>query len=138
VSEVWWKNAESPLYITITRIAMISYVFTLGALGSFISILSHKNSKETVTLKALDSIILLFTGGTFAILLLLFFWGGLISGQLFPNVRFSDGMTIYIHTEFAKLGVWSFIAGFSERLLPQLINNIHKKVLDNENENNQK
>jgi hypothetical protein len=124
----WWKNPESSKYITLTRFAILSYVFTLGALGGFISILTKRENNINNTITSIDLIIIKITGGTFAIILLLFFWGGLISGELFPRISFSYGLTIYYHGEFAKLGVWSFIAGFSERLLPQIIENIQSKI----------
>ena len=71
-------------------------------------------------------------GSIFGILLLLLFIGGFISGNLFPNFNDTGFIKIY-HTfgnvqNWAKLFVWSFIAGFSERLMPDLFHNFSKTI----------
>lgn len=126
----WYQQPGSPLFVTISRLAIISVVVSFGAIGSVLSILLRGRKDvgiiENISLSEL--IVIKCIGATFAIVLMLFFWSGLLSGALFPSVSFSGPLTIYIPGEFALLMVWSFIAGFSERLVPQIIENIQKKV----------
>lgn len=126
---VWFRDPSSPQYVTITRLAQLSLVFSFGAIGTLISLLTReKNSFEMASRLSLTHLIVAeCVGATFALVLMIFFWGELISGKLFPRISFSSYMTIYVHEELAKLLVWSFIAGFSERLVPQFINNIIEK-----------
>ena len=42
-----------------------------------------------------------------------------------PVARF---LPLYIPAAFAKLLVWSFIEGFSERFVPNILNNLGRKV----------
>ncbi|MNY69252.1 hypothetical protein D3C86_2071590 [compost metagenome] len=55
--------------------------------------------------------------------------GNLLSGAIFPNPSVFYRI-IYIPSAFAKLLVWSFIAGFSERFVPNILNNFIKKAED--------
>jgi hypothetical protein len=57
---------------------------------------------------------------------LIFFFaifGGLIGGKLFPDAAalLRQGSAYSLNEEFAKLIVWSFLAGFSERLVPDFL-----------------
>lgn len=63
-----------------------------------------------------------FSGAIFALVLYLLFAGGLIQGDLFPKVRLGEGIADSI--EYAKLIVWSFIAGFAERLVPDALDRL--------------
>ena len=83
-----------------------------------------------------------FLGAIFAILLYLLFVGDLISGQLFPKIstvltHWPDGLpfpdfasrTGPDHgTDWAKLIVWSFIAGFGERFVPDILNRLIERA----------
>lgn len=128
--EDWTSDPNSPQYVMITRFALLSLVVAFGAIGSLISLLT-RNQKSMENLKAFSTshlFVLQCVGATFALLLMLFFWGGLISGSLFPNVSLGAYISIYSHSDLGKLLVWSFVAGFSERLIPQLIDNILQKI----------
>lgn len=49
-------------------------------------------------------------------------FGGLIGGQLFPDLKtLAPGPNAWPGTNEAKLIVWSFIGGFSERLIPDFL-----------------
>jgi hypothetical protein len=65
-------------------------------------------------------------------LLLLLFIGGFIGGNLFPDFTNIGFFRIYHSFSgiegWAKLFVWTFIAGFSERLMPDLLSNFSKKI----------
>ena len=61
-------------------------------------------------------------------MLALIFAGGFIQGSLFPRGLDSWFSVIYLHQEFAKLLVWSFIAGFSERAVPQILRTFTERL----------
>jgi hypothetical protein len=70
-------------------------------------------------------------GAVFALLLLFMFMSGLLSGSLFPKP--SDAHThIFLGCvpsscgELAKLIVWSFIAGFAEKFVPDALDKLQK------------
>ena len=78
-------------------------------------------------------------GGIFAVLLYLAFMGDLVSGTLFPAFRapVPQDMNLFhiflerglnSHGDFAKAIVWCFIAGFSERLVPDFLNTLGGKL----------
>ena len=72
------------------------------------------------------------TGGAFAFILYLIFVAGILQGSFFPSIV---GSGDYLHfwdyamknnimlpeSDWAKLLIWSFIAGFAERLVPDLL-----------------
>ena len=79
-------------------------------------------------------------GAVFALVLVLIFAGGLVNGPLFPVFEFqkTDGAASTVHSagnvreflgaiapasigDWAKLMTWCFIAGFSERFVPGLL-----------------
>ena len=120
---------------------MISWlVFMCGLIGGFVSIqqrLPKIRSEELQLLSESWTKILLIPvyGGIFALVLYVLFLSGLLEGHLFPQFainQFSNPPTTEnIHTflltypssgpDFAKLIFWSFVAGFSERFVPQII-----------------
>jgi len=68
----------------------------------------------------------------FALVLYLVFMGGIISGGLFPEfpnrTEGYNGIRCFVlnvnpgtNADFAKLLAWSFVAGFSEKFVPNLI-----------------
>lgn len=78
-------------------------------------------------------------GGIFALLLYLAFMGNLISGTLFPAFRSPAPPEMNLfhiflerglqsHGDFAKAIVWCFMAGFSERLVPDFLNTLGGKL----------
>lgn len=114
-------------------------VFAAGLVGGFVSIQQRLPRIELDELRTLSqswfSITLIpINGGIFALVLMLMFAGQVIQGQLFPT--YPDGMLIFdadmfrywishaypeTGTDVAKLFFWSFVAGFSERFVPQII-----------------
>nr|WKF61453.1 hypothetical protein HUO10_005984 [Paraburkholderia busanensis] len=77
-------------------------------------------------------------GGTFAILLWMLFFTGILQGSLFPTVSgtyqtYNDWYHLMTCThpqtyaDAAKGTVWAFIAGFSEKFVPNVIDRITKE-----------
>jgi len=83
-----------------------------------------------------------FVGGVFAFVLYTIFMAGFVQGALFPVFAsgkeayktFSDFASLTIpatNADVAKAIVWSFIAGFSEGLVPNFISKIAKDADQN-------
>ncbi|MBN0989386.1 hypothetical protein [Amphritea pacifica] len=123
------------------RSYLVVLVFVTGLLGGFVSIQQRLPSIALDELKVLAgswiSITLIpINGGIFAIVLMLMFVGHIVQGALFPAYpapgdfvindaesfnRWITGAYPVDGVEVAKLLFWSFVAGFSERLVPQII-----------------
>jgi hypothetical protein len=81
----------------------------------------------------------ILVGGVFAMLLYLAFMGKFISGSLFPVFRpepvadmglFHQYLErgLVTHADFAKAMVWGFLAGFSERLVPDFLQTLGPRL----------
>lgn len=131
-------------FLTSDRL-MISWLsFECGIIGGFVSIqqrLRNINDEELSLLSHSWAMILVIPiyGGIFALVLYVLFISGLIEGELFPQFyvpAFSVPPTTqdiaeFLRTtypssgaDFAKLMFWTFVAGFSERLVPQIISKV--------------
>lgn len=109
----------------VVRLGLFSAVLCFGALGAAISLISRaRHGEETfpeITLRELVSV--QTVGAVFALIMALMFMGNLVAGSMFPN--WDPFYTIiYSPPAFAKLLVWSFIAGFVERLVPNILRNL--------------
>lgn len=123
------------------RTYLVSYVFLSGLMGGFVSIQQRLPTIELSELRELSnswlSILLIpINGGIFAFVLMLMFVSGILEGALFPKYEhppidqehlvasFAQWLTTTFPKtgpDIAKLLFWSFVAGFSERLVPQII-----------------
>lgn len=123
------------LYKGLVMLALLSLAAIAGAIGSFISALlrieavpeTTEIARSVVTLRYSESIRLApVTGLIFAILLSFVFGGKLLNGNLFPNVADNQlwPFVLFLPSELAKWLVWSFIVGFSERLMPDMIDRL--------------
>lgn len=125
----WTKDADSRGFILLTRLAIFSVILAFGALGAAVSLITRTRNNELVpgniTIQEILSVQTI--GAIFACILGLTFMGNLLSGTLFPNPSVFYRI-LYIPSAFAKLIVWSFIAGFSERFVPNVLNNLIKKA----------
>lgn len=130
---------------------LVVIVFTAGLIGGFVSIQQRLPRIGLGELRELStswlSILLIpVNGGIFALVLMLLFVSGIVEGALFPKYgemppfdhkSLEELMVLYsswLKTTFpatgpdiAKLLFWSFVAGFSERFVPQII----RKTTDN-------
>ncbi|UHO38884.1 hypothetical protein H5J24_01480 [Chryseobacterium capnotolerans] len=124
----WETNADSRGFIMLTRLAIFSSILAMGALGAAVSLITRTKNNALLThdVTIFEIVSIQTVGAIFALILGFIFMGNLISGTLFPNPIIFYRI-IYVPAAFAKLLVWSFIAGFSERLVPQLLNNLINK-----------
>lgn len=118
---------------------LVLLVFGCGLLGGFVSIQQRLPGISLNELKVLSSswvsiTLIPINGGIFAIVLMVMFIGHIIQGQLFPvyprGIEVTDAASFFewltnaypaTGTDVAKLFFWSFVAGFSERFVPQII-----------------
>jgi hypothetical protein len=131
---------------------LIAIVMVTGALGAFFSALTRLYSFDALPKILQDnelnlpqmqmimySLIPAVIGAIAALVLYLAFAGDLISGQLFPKIQCNESSCqtfgSLLSTDgpadaqnFAKVMVWSFVAGFAERLVPSTLNALSKAV----------
>jgi len=120
----WYENPESKPFLGLTRLAIFSAAAMMGALGAMVSVLIRARLPLTQVVGTPQLLGLQAIGAVFAFILTLFFAGRLVAGALFPEVPMQTDhgwfTVIYLFPQFAKLLVWAFLAGFSERLMPYL------------------
>ena len=128
--------------------------FLCGIVGGFVSIqqrVKTVSDDELVLLtKSWFQILLIpVFGGIFALVLYCLFLSEIISGSLFPNFYIPAAVNSKPDTPFmidvftktypatgqdlAKFLFWSFVAGFSERFVPQIITNVTAKASEQDN-----
>lgn len=121
---------------------MVSWAcFGCGLIGGFVSIQQRMKDVKDEELDLLSRswfqiLLIPVYGGIFALVLYLAFLSGIVEGALFPRLTIpvfgtppstQDMKNLFISTypttgvDLGKLIFWSFVAGFSERLVPQII-----------------
>jgi hypothetical protein len=131
-----------------------------GIMGGFVSIQQRlkKIGNEELTLLAeswFQILLIPIYGGIFSLVLYLLFLSGLLEGTLFPKFAIpGEGLpaaapsglnaanirNFFMNTypasgpDLAKLIFWCFLAGFSERFVPQIITNIGAKATGSKEE----
>ena len=120
-------------------------VFLAGTLGGFISIQRRLKQLDEADLKLMsDSWVYTAlspaVGGILALLLYLLFLSGLMAGDLFPKFQADDAAAdvrnfraIFsqhgvAYPDYAKLLFWAFVAGFSERLVVDIISRFEREA----------
>lgn len=122
---------------------IIPLIFLFGQIGGYVGLQSRVKTlpDEDLQLIATSWIYTILTplvGGILAILLYLIFLSGLISGTVFPVfkpdaiqpkadsflVMFAQHADGYVN--YAKLLVWSFVAGYSERFVIDMVGSFAK------------
>lgn len=126
------------------RLMMSWLCFECGLLGGFVSIQQRLRKIAGEELALLSEswttiMVIPIYGGIFALVLYILFLSGLVQGHLFPVFYVPTFQvppttedvlnllkTTYPATpqDFAKFIFWSFVAGFSERLVPQIIQKV--------------
>jgi cytochrome bd-type quinol oxidase subunit 2 len=116
-------------YVSLEWLAIFSSVAFLGALGATVSLFGRHDLNEQQLRKQRTLVNTQLLGAAFASVLLFTFIGGLVQGSLFPYIQASSWTDLNIRVpEWSKLLVWSFIAGFSERFVPGLLDNLIFRV----------
>jgi hypothetical protein len=124
----WREDKESGPFVLLTRVAIFSAVLAFGAIGAAVSLITRARNKGQIgNITALELISIQTIGAIFAFILTLIFVADFIGGRLFPEPDLFYRI-IYVHPAFAKLLIWSFIAGFSERFVPNILNNLVKNA----------
>lgn len=132
------------------HVPVLLATWSFGVLGGFISLHRRLKTLGIPDLKLLGeswcyTILAPFVGGMLAALLFIIFLSNLISGDLFPKfilddadryqqdtLRFQDLLKCRAEhvTDYAKLLVWSFIAGFSEKFVVNILGQFESSALD--------
>jgi len=116
------------LYVSLMWLGIASSSFMFGALGITISVVTRPQAPDRYQDHgdALSFIVLQLVGAVFGGLALLLFVGGFVQGSLFPGfgspIRWT-ALNLNLD-EWAKLLVWCFLAGFSERMVPDFLSNL--------------
>ena len=117
--------------------------FACGLIGGFVSIQQRiknvgEEELELLSRSWFQVVLIPVFGGIFALVLYLAFLSRIIEGPLFPSFALptfsvppsiGDMKNLFAATypatpvDFCKLLFWSFVAGFSERFVPQIISN---------------
>lgn len=119
-----------------------------GLIGAFLSrIIAFQSSLDTIDFDLIDRdfsgwslTIRLLTGVMGALVMYLLIRSGLLGGSIFPSKNFAEGLWQSVQADvskyalpgidFAKLVVWSIVAGFSERLIPDQLARLEASAKD--------
>lgn len=133
--------------LILSRVTVLMVVAAAGALGGFVSALRRLYAFQRIfpvnffkTRHKVDLYLIVYSmipsliGIIAAVALYLIFASGLVKGDLFPQFHLSpvsprsDDFQNFVFNwqpvapaDYAKAFVWSFIAGFSERFVPDLL-----------------
>lgn len=134
------------------RSFLVALVFAVGLIGGFVSLQQRLPKASVRDLRRLSEtwfaiLLVPINGGIFAIVLHVAFLGKILQGDLFPTyvaanataaVSGAAAVTDWLKNiapassaDLGKLLFWAFIAGFSERLVPQILQQ-HVSVAERE------
>lgn len=134
------SSMPCPSVVGLIWTAIISCAALFGALGVMTSLILRRRLDPSLSqMGILRALVLTYgLGSLFAIMLLALFIGGFLQGELFPSFGFSDSW-LWLNfrvPDWGKLIVWSFVVGFSERLMPGVFDQLterfsqHKEARD--------
>lgn len=117
--------------IGLTWTALISCAALFGALGVMTSLILRRRIDPSLSrMGILRALVLTYgLGALFAIMLLALFIGGFLQGELFPSFGYSTSW-LWLNfrlPDWGKLVVWSFVVGFSERLMPGVFDQLTER-----------
>jgi hypothetical protein len=128
---VWVGAHFVPIPHTISPALTMMLAMLAGSIGGFVSMQSRLQAANTRSLPLLDRIELEteqfslylspISGAIFAAILYFLFMGHYLQGTLFPEV---SEESLKLPVNFGGLIVWSFLAGFAERLVPDVLSRL--------------
>lgn len=145
--------------VNLGKTYLVIYIFIVGLLGGFVSIQQRLPKIELSELKILSEswvtiLLIPINGGIFALVLMMIFMSGFLEGTMFPKYihpKIDHGELLKSFSSWAsstfpetgrditKMLFWAFVAGFSERFVPQIIQNKTNEVgIDSTSENKTK
>lgn len=128
----------TPLMHALTAAAVLALAGIAGATGGMISVVQRIQTDSTGTDAAADLRALAqaegavffapITGAIFAVVLSTMIAGRVVSGSIFPTLPENAAwyFVLWLPWPLANWFLWGFIAGFSERLVPDMLNRIAK------------
>lgn len=124
-------EAPCQAVIGLTWSAIISCAALFGALGVMTSLILRRRIDPSFSrMGILRALVLTYgLGALFAVMLLALFIGGLLQGELFPSFASSNSWLwlSFRVPDWGKLIVWSFVVGFSERLMPSVFDQLTER-----------
>lgn len=120
------------------------FAFQCGIVGGFASIQQRLKNIQDEELELLSEswatiLVVPIYGGIFSLIFYLLVLSGLVEGNLFPKFYVPDfdfpptteNMSAFFNStypvsgaDFAKFAFWTFVSGFSERFVPQIIRKV--------------
>jgi hypothetical protein len=136
----------TPLFKGLIIMTLLALAGIAGATGGMMSVSQHVQTdvpeSDAITnlwaLSQAETAVFFapVTGLIFALVLSLFFAGGVLSGSVFPD--FSDPqyhsewfMVLFNGKALAVCLLWAFVAGFCERMVPDALDALAKQQADN-------
>lgn len=132
-----------------TTIPVVVLVMSMGLFGGFISIQRRLKKLGCDDLRLMANswayiFLAPFSGSVLAVILYCLFISKMVQGGLFPEFEAGDGSSpadltrlfnchAKDYTDYAKLVVWSFLAGFSESLVTNVLGNFVSTATDSQN-----
>lgn len=134
------SQQTTPLFKMLMTAALLALAGIAGATGGMMSVIQRVQASVPES-DALTDLLALsqaetavsfapVTGLIFALVLSLFFAGKVLSGSVFPPSQGFDSdwyLTLFSGTSLAVWLLWAFLAGFSERLVPDELDNLVKQ-----------
>lgn len=132
----------------VDRVFVFPTVMIAGMIGAFVSLQRRLKSLPVEDLRLLTESSLYpwlspLAGGLLASVLYLLFLSGLLGGALFPVFEIQNGTEATTHglqnllemfapksADYGKLLFWSFVAGFSEKFVVDIIGRFEKQAAD--------
>lgn len=122
-----WTNNRDRIVLFDGIASLVAAVFICSAMGSLGAWVSFSQRSQTVPerISLSGAIFMIAFTSSLGLLMMLLLVGKFISGNLFPNFSYTYAPFRHMSAEnWAKLMVWCFIAGYSERLIPNILDKI--------------
>lgn len=140
VGVVLWANYDN-------NASLLALVFLAGALGGLLSCFRHfrliptKKNGSFEYSYSIQVYLCPLIGGVFGLVAYVIFTTGIIQGDFFPKFNGLDNGHISLKDTFhstlpvntkdvAKTLLWTFLAGFSERFVPTILDNVAEKGME--------